>query len=210
MADISSLMTERDEKDDNDLVFESACPIFVGFPKNLTEEQLKELEAEMKTFLANNKDGEGFIINVLQFGNAVKTIEAIVNKSKAIFRLIKPKWEDAKKGRKPLFDAMNNAMRRSDIILFFDTGLHTDKWLRSKVMEDAIEYRLRLIVRGFEAEGKEDITFIQKRAEELAKRLEEAAHSFYVDKRPLMTDNAYDKLKHDLTEIRAILSKLGD
>jgi len=209
MADISSLMQVREEKDTEELVFDSACPIFVSVPKNLTEEQLKELEEEMNLFLANNKDGDGFIINVIQFGNAIKTLEEVVNKSKAIFRLIKPKWEEAKKGRKPLFDAMNNAMRRSDIILFFDTGLYTDRWLRSKVMEDAIEYRLRMIVRGFNSEGKEDIEFIRKRCDELDLRVQEAAKSFHVDKRPLMTDSVYDKLKHDLNELRETLAKLG-
>ena len=39
MADISSLMQVREEKDTEELVFDSACPIFVSVPKNLTEEQ---------------------------------------------------------------------------------------------------------------------------------------------------------------------------
>ena len=76
-------------------------------------------------------------------------------------------------------------------------------------MEDAIEYRLRMIVRGFNSEGKEDIEFIRKRCDELDLRVREAAKSFHVDKRPIMMDSVYDKLKHDLNELRATLARLG-
>lgn len=210
MADISNLLTVREEEEKEEFVFESERAVFFCFPKTLTEDQLKEVEGVVSEFLDKNNQGEGFIIYTLGYGNACKVIENLVNKSKAFYKVEKIKWEDAKKGRKPLFDALRNALKKSEVVFYIDDNLFSTKWLKRKITEDCVEYRLRLMVRRLVNKGEEDLAFIQTRINGLVKRIQEAADAYFKDRRPLMTDEAYDRLKHDLRELKADFPDLGE
>lgn len=207
MADISNLVgkepTEREE-----LVLSSEKAVFFCFPKKLTKEQLSEVEVLTKEFLDKNNDGEGFIVYTLGYGNACEIIESLVNKSKAFYKVEKIRWEDAKKGRKPLFDALTSALRKSEVVLYIDDNLYTTKWLKNKVTEDCIEYRLKLMVRRLENEGTEDMDFIKSKLESLRMRVSEALEA-YLDHRPIMKDDVYDKLKYELTKLEKDFPQLG-
>lgn len=207
MADISNLVgkepTEREE-----FVLSSEKAVFFCFPKKLTKEQLSEVELLTKEFLDKNNDGEGFIVYTLGYGNACEIIENLVNKSKAFYKVEKIRWEDAKKGRKPLFDALTSALRKSEVVLYIDDNLYTTKWLKNKVTEDCIEYRLKLMVRRLENEGTEDMDFIKSKLESLRMRVSEALEA-YLDHRPIMKDDVYDKLKYELNKLEKDFPQLG-
>lgn len=207
MADISNLVgkepTEREE-----FVLSSEKAVFFCFPKKLTKEQLSEVEVLTKEFLDKNNDGEGFIVYTLGYGNACEIIENLVNKSKAFYKVEKIRWEDAKKGRKPLFDALTSALRKSEVVLYIDDNLYTTKWLKNKVTEDCIEYRLKLMVRRLENEGTEDMDFIKSKLESLRMRVSEALEA-YLDHRPIMKDDVYDKLKYELNKLEKDFPQLG-
>lgn len=207
MADISNLVgkepTEREE-----FVLSSEKAVFFCFPKKLTKEQLSEVELLTKEFLDKNNDGEGFIVYTLGYGNACEIIENLVNKSKAFYKVEKIRWEDAKKGRKPLFDALTSALRKSEVVLYIDDNLYTTKWLKNKVTEDCIEYRLKLMVRRLENEGMEDMDFIKSKLESLRMRVSEALEA-YLDHRPIMKDDVYDKMKYELMKLEKDFPQLG-
>ena len=207
MADISNLVgkepTEREE-----FVLSSEKAVFFCFPKKLTKEQLSEVEVLTKEFLDKNNDGEGFIVYTLGYGNACEIIERLVNESKAFYKVEKIRWEDAKKGRKPLFDALTSALRKSEVVLYIDDNLYTTKWLKNKVTEDCIEYRLKLMVRRLRNEGTEDMDFIKSKLESLRMRVSEALEA-YLDHRPIMKDDVYDKLKYELNKLEKDFPQLG-
>lgn len=207
MVDISNLVgkepTEREE-----FVLSSEKAVFFCFPKKLTKEQLSEVEVLTKEFLDKNNDGEGFIVYTLGYGNACEIIENLVKKSKAFYKVEKIRWEDAKKGRKPLFDALTSALRKSEVVLYIDDNLYTTKWLKNKVTEDCIEYRLKLMVRRLENEGTEDMDFIKSKLESLRMRVSEALEA-YLDHRPIMKDDVYDKLKYELNKLEKDFPQLG-
>lgn len=207
MTDISLIAVPEDNKEKVELTFESACPIFIAFPKTLTEEQLVEFKEEMTRLLSQHKEGEGFIIRTIVFGNAVPVLEEVVSRSKALFKSTTPKWEDSKKGRKPLFDAYRKEIRRSDIIVYFDSGRFTDKWLKNYIMEEAIENHLPLKVRHFEHKGEEDFEFLEKRLATLDDKLNEARASFHSE-RPIMTEDQYKKLEVDYETLQEALNSL--
>lgn len=207
MADISMFTEQKENKEKAELTFESACPIFIAFPKTLTDEQLVELKEEMTRLLNQHQEGEGFIIRTIVFGNAVPVLEEVVGRSKALFKSTTPKWENAKKGRKPLFDAYRKEIRRSDIIVYFDSGRFTDKWLKDYIMEEAIEHRLPLKVRHFEHKGEEDFEYLEKRLATLDDKLNEARAAAHSGK-PIMSEEQYQKLEVDYDTLHEALVNL--
>lgn len=201
MADISQLMTEQVKEEKHDFAQLSERAVFFCAPKTLTEEQLKEVDTFVEQFLLHNKDGEGFFVYTLGFGDSCKIIEERVNRSKAVYKVEKVKWEDAKKGKKPLFDALNRAIRKSEIVFYIDDNLVSTSWLKNRVTEECVENRLHLVVKRLMNKGEEDLAFQKKRIEDLTQRIEEAKRSYYDENKPIITNEAYDKLKYTLSEL---------
>ena len=210
MADVGHLMVEREEETRNSFSKISERAVFFVAPKVLTEKQLEEVDVFINDFLKHNNDGEGFNVYTLGFGNSCKVIEEKVNKSKAVYKIEKIKWEDAKKGKKPLFEAIRSAMKKSEIVFYIDDGLMCTEWLKNRITEECVEYRLRLVIKRLVNKGEEDIAFHMKRVGDLRERIEEAARSFHEDNRPILTNEAYDKLKYSLNELLKQFPQLGE